>query len=337
MAAILLVLLSFIPLYHFIDQDIANLAFVGFQRKHGKRYRDKEEESKRAAIFKANLEYIEEVNSQNLPYKLGVNEYADLSFEEFSAQMLRPIKVDEKMKEKMLVQAEDDAMDLPASVDWREKNVLNPIKNQGDCGSCWAFSATGALEAQHAIATGKLLSLSEQQLVDCSTDYGNKGCNGGIMDAAYNYTQHHGIDQESTYPYNAGDNKCQDTLAKKADGLSIGEVNGFYMLPQTDAALMKALMAAPVSIAMYADIAFQLYSSGVYTSFLCQFAGESINHGIVAVGYGTEGGEDYYLMRNSWGPSWGLNGYFKIKRGGADGDHGECNVLEYMCVATLKD
>ncbi|KAF4706113.1 hypothetical protein FOZ63_028046 [Perkinsus olseni] len=221
MAAILLVLLSFIPLYHFIDQDIANLAFVGFQRKHGKRYRDKEEESKRAAIFKANLEYIEEVNSQNLPYKLGVNEYADLSFEEFSAQMLRPIKVDEKMKEKMLVQAEDDAMDLPASVDWREKNVLNPIKNQGDCGSCWAFSATGALEAQHAIATGKLLSLSEQQLVDCSTDYGNKGCNGGIMDAAYNYTQHHGIDQESTYPYNAGDNKCQDTLAKKADGLSV--------------------------------------------------------------------------------------------------------------------
>ncbi|KAF4688211.1 hypothetical protein FOZ63_021772, partial [Perkinsus olseni] len=144
-----------------------------------------------------------------------------------------------------------------------DKNVLNPIKNQGNCGSCWAFSATGALEAQYAIATGKLLSFSEQELVDCSWGYGDIGCGGGNMVHAYQYMQDHGIDQESTYPYKAGNNKCQDPLAKKADGLPIGEVNGFYMLPRTDAALMKALVAAPVSIAMYADTAFQLYTGGV--------------------------------------------------------------------------
>ncbi|KAF4669530.1 hypothetical protein FOL46_001353 [Perkinsus olseni] len=336
MAVVLLVLLSFIPLYHFIDQDIANLAFVGFQTKHGKRYRDKEEESERAAIFQANLEYIEEVNSQNLPYKLGVNEYADLSFEEFSAQMLRPIKVDEKMKEKMLVQAEDDATDLPASVDWRDKNVLNPIKNQGDCGSCWAFSATGALEAQYAIATGKLLSFSEQQLVDCSGGYGNEGCNGGIMDAAYNYTQHYGIDQESTYPYKAEDERCDTSLEKRHDGLPIGGVTGFHMLAHTDSALMKAVAAAPVSIGMNADgTGFQFYKSGVYSSTSCNDEEGSIDHGVVAVGYGTEKGHDYYIIRNSWGTSWGSDGYFYLKRGGVGG-YGECNMLKYMCVATLK-
>ncbi|KAF4740297.1 hypothetical protein FOZ62_031471, partial [Perkinsus olseni] len=207
------------PLYHFIDQDIANLAFIGFQREHGKRYRDKEEESKRAAIFQANLKYIEDVNGQNLPYKLGVNRYADLTSEEFSAQRLRPMKLDEKVKEKILVEADDGATDLPASVDWRTKGVLTPIKDQGQCGSCWAFSATGALEAQYAIATGKLLSFSEQQLVDCSGGYGNEGCDGGIMDAAYNYTQHHGIDQESTYPYKAEDERCKTRLEKRHDGL----------------------------------------------------------------------------------------------------------------------
>ncbi|KAF4727119.1 hypothetical protein FOZ63_029565, partial [Perkinsus olseni] len=283
---------------------------------YGKRYRDGEEESKRARIFQDNLKLIEEVNSQDLPYKLGVNEYADLTSDEFSAQKLRPLKVDKKLKGTMLV------------LDWRPKGVLNPIKDQGKCGSCWAFSAHGALEAQYAIATGKLLSFSEQQLVDCSTDYGNRGCDGGLMDYAYEYIRDNGIDLDSTYSYNAKKNKCQDTLAKKADGLSVGEVNGFYKLDSTDTALMTALVAAPVSIAMYADFILLEYTHPI--------VGDSINHGIVAVGYGTEEGKDYYLMRNSWVPSWGLNGYFKIKREGGDGDYGECNVLEYMPVATLE-
>ncbi|KAF4656608.1 hypothetical protein FOZ61_006784 [Perkinsus olseni] len=293
MAAYLLVLLSFIPLYDFIDQDIASLAFVGFQTKYGKRYRDEEEESKRSRIFQDNLKLIEEVNSQDLPYKLGVNEYANLTSEEFSAQKLRPLKVDKKMKGTMLVQAEDDAVDLPDVVEWRPKGVLNPVKDQGN------------------------------------------GCDGGLMEYAYEYIHDYGIDLDSTYPYNAKDNKCLDTLVKNADGLSVGEVNGYYRLDSTDAALMTALVAAPVSTAMFADDDLRFYSSGVYTSYVCQVIGDIINHGIVAVGYGTEEGKDYYLMRNSWGPSWGLDGYFKIKRGG-DGDYGECNVLEYMCVATLK-
>ncbi|KAF4746364.1 hypothetical protein FOZ63_000492, partial [Perkinsus olseni] len=204
-------LLSFIPANESVDQDIVNLAFAGFQNKHGKRYENEAEEKKRAGIFKANLDYIEKVNSQNLPYKLGVNKHSDLTFEEFAAKMLHPIVVDRSAQAGLLTEGvkeasavpgqsqplpfpdDDDLSDLPASIDWRTKGVLNPVKDQEHCGSCWAFSANGALESKYAIATGTLLSLSEQQLVDCSSK--DEGCKGGRMSDAFEYVQEHGIDE----------------------------------------------------------------------------------------------------------------------------------------------
>ncbi|KAF4669153.1 hypothetical protein FOL47_002680 [Perkinsus chesapeaki] len=306
----LLVLLT-TPSYFALDRDLINLAFTGFKAKHGKKYADLAEEQKRADAFAANLAYIEEVNSKDLPYKLGVNEYTDLTFEEFAAQMLHPTSANTTSRRLHtegcnhssstvkgllpgLYQLKKRSIrSLQTSVDWRTKGVLNPIKDQGRCGSCWAFSANGALEAQYAIATGKLISLSEQQLNDCSTSYGNNGCNGGLMHYAYEYIKYHGVNQESTYPYRAQDLQCNSGKESNSDGLSAGAVTEYEILSSTDSALMGAISDAPVSIAVYANQAFQLYSSGVFTSNNCGGSNvNNINHAIVAVGYGSTGSED---------------------------------------------
>ncbi|EER14352.1 cathepsin L, putative, partial [Perkinsus marinus ATCC 50983] len=213
-------LLSILPLVKCLEEGTVELAFMGFQHKFGKNYESKEEEVKRNAIFRAHLHYIEQVNAKNLSYKLGVNEHADLTHEEFAALKLgTSSKMSMKRDDNLFVSA--DTTQLLTSVDWRSKGVLTPIKDQGPCGSCWAFSATGALEAQYAIATGKLLSLSEQQLIDCSSSYGNEGCSGGLMENAYTYIKSAGLDQESTYPYIAKNNACQVPLEKRSDGIPV--------------------------------------------------------------------------------------------------------------------
>ncbi|KAF4687652.1 hypothetical protein FOZ60_003622 [Perkinsus olseni] len=326
MIRVVLLLLSVIPLYQSMDEAIVNLAFVGFQRKHGKRYKDEAEERKRAKIFQSNLEYIEKVNAQNLSYALGVNQYSDLTFEEFAAQMLHPFVVDDNLQERLPVEV-GDRVGVPTSVDWRGKGVLNPIKNQGQCGSCWAFSAIGALEAQYAIATKKLLSFSEQQLVDCSTEFGNDGCRGGFMYRGYDYIQKYGIDQESTYPYKAKDDPCQTAVESKADGVPVGEVTGSTNVSFTDAALMAAVAKAPVSVVVNINNDFWSYKSGVFSGGC---TGPLFVHAVVVVGYGSKDGDDYYIIRNSWGTAWGQKGYMYAKRGD------QCSILNYMCVATLK-
>ncbi|KAF4696159.1 hypothetical protein FOZ60_001838 [Perkinsus olseni] len=331
MLSVIVVLLSLVHLNQSLDHDIVNLAFVGFQEKHGKRYENEAEEKKRADIFKANLDYIEKVNSQNLPYKLGVNKHFDLTFDEFAAKMLHPIVVDRSAQAGLLTE-DDDLVDLPASIDWRTEKVLNPVKDQEECGSCWAFSANGALESRHAIATGTLLSLSEQQLVDCSSK--DKGCKGGLMSDAFEYVQEHGIDDESAYPYKGSNGTCKTKLTSYPDGLLAGEVIGYRNLSQTDAALKKALVSGPVSLAVNVDENFHKYRSGLFNASSCS-VGANLNHGVVAVGYGTTPeGHDYYIIRNSWGDSWGEDGYIYMKRG--DNSLGRCNMLEMMSVPKLR-
>ncbi|EER02718.1 cathepsin L, putative [Perkinsus marinus ATCC 50983] len=323
------VLLPLLPLVKCLDEETVELAFMGFKHKFGKNYESKEEEVKRNAIFQANLQHIEQVNAKDLSYKLGVNEHADLTHEEFAALKLSTLDTSTRRDDEFVVEV--NTTQLPTSVDWRNKSVLTPVKDQEFCGSCWAFSAIGALEAQYAIATGKLLSLSEQQLVDCSHKYGTKGCRGGYMGDAYEYIKSAGIDQESTYPYKGWDEPCRPR-EKKADGIPAGEVTGSYILYWTEQSLMDALAYAPVSVTMDASGAdFGLYESGVYSSTTCN---GTVNHAVVAVGYGTENGSDYFIFKNSWGSSWGMGGYFYLKRG--VGGFGECNILEYMVVPTLK-
>jgi len=210
-----------------------------------------------------------------------------------------------------------DESNLADSVNWVEKGAVTPVKNQGHCGSCWAFSTTGSMEGAHQIKTGKLVSLSEQQLIDCS--WINLGCNGGMMDRAFLYTMREPLETEADYPYigkTHGLFGCQYDKTKgvvKAETYSDVRHNS---APQLKAALNKG----PVSIAIEADkAAFQQYTSGVITGSAC---GTSLDHGVLAVGYGTENGVDYFLVKNSWGPDWGDNGYVKI------GQKDVCGILQ---------
>lgn len=264
-----------------------------------------------------NSEYIQEMNDKNLSYRLGHNRFSGWSPSEFRRMMgFRSIL---PRGEARIAHVENTT--LPSVVDWRTEGVVNPIKDQGQCGSCWAFSVIGALESKLAIKSGKLESLSEQQLVDCDT--GSSGCSGGWMDQAFDWIESKGgVCLESAYPYMAYDQSCA-VSCPLAPGTNI--VGHMDVAPFSDNALMEALVDQPVSIAIEADQrSFQLYASGVFTG-VC---GTTLDHGVVLVGYGSENNEDYYILRNSWGTSWGEDGYMRIARGPQyNQGKGQCGLL----------
>jgi len=201
---------------------------------------------------------------------------------------------------------------IPPAIDWREEGYVTPVKNQGQCGSCWSFSTTGALEGQHFRRAGKLVSLSEQNLIDCSTKYGNNGCNGGLMDNAFDYIKdNHGIDTEDSYPYEARDAECR-YKPKKKGATDTGFVD---VTSGSEDALKEALATiGPVSVAIDASQeSFQFYSKGVYDEVRC--SSEELDHGVLAVGYGaTDDDEEYWIVKNSWGLTWGDKGYVLMTR-----------------------
>jgi len=273
----------------------------------------------RYTVFKANMDKVALANKQKHSYTLGMNEMGDMTHAEFKAAKLGYNKIDRSVLRS--ANACPVVKTPPAQVDWVAKGAVTPIKNQGQCGSCWSFSTTGSVEGAVQIASGQLISLSEQQLVDCSTAQGNEGCNGGLMDNAFQYIiSNNGLTTESGYPYTAtGPNTCSVTTPLASTITGYCDVNS-----GDENALAIAVANGPVSVAIEADQScFQFYSSGVMSDASC---GTQLDHGVLAVGYGVVGGQKYWNVKNSWGTSWGNNGYIWLGKQIASQPLGVCGI-----------
>jgi C1A family cysteine protease len=312
--------------------------FVEFMHKHGKTYAH-DEFYHRFAIFKANVDKYDAHNAKGLSYTLGVNKFSDLTGDEFSAlyKGLNVPRIRVVKNTKTL-----STVGVPTSIDWVAKGAVTDVKDQGQCGSCWSFSSTGSLEGLFFLNTGSLGGIepdgtgdwtkegfSEQNLVDCSQSYGNQGCDGGLMDDAFQYVAANGIDLEANYPYTAEDGSCSTSGKAYLQGISFTDVT-----PDDEDQLKAAVAQQPVSVAIEADQeVFQGYTGGVINDASC---GTQLDHGVLVVGYGHDSasGLDYWKVKNSWSATWGMDGYVLIARG--TGGAGMCGIASLPSYPTGK-
>ncbi|KAL3683868.1 hypothetical protein R1sor_001890 [Riccia sorocarpa] len=285
--------------------------------KHGRLHESPGAKETRYSIFKDNLEYIHEHNKKARDYVLGLNQFADLTHDEFKSQYAGT-KLNRRREERRPFTYADVTL-VPDSIDWRSLGAVSEVKNQGSCGGCWAFSTTGAIEGINQIVTGELVSLSEQELIDCDTE-SEQGCNGGIMDDAFDYVADNGgLHNESAYPYQEVQGTCmRDSL----DGPVVTIHSAADVTRKNELNLQKAVANQPVSVAIEAGgKPFQFYSGGVFTGD----CGTELDHGVLAVGYGTDAGTDYWIVKNSWGPEWGESGFIRLERN-IDAKEGKCGI-----------
>merc|ERR1712055_1031570 len=304
-----------------------NSQFNAFKQTHSKKYSDAFEEAYRKGIFAANLAKISQHNEEYAvgehSWKMGVNQFADLTHDEFMA--MQTLRVPDMPKAKKPYQMESKVM--ASSVDWRDQGYVTAVKDQGQCGSCWSFGAVASIEAAHAEKYGSTVQMSEQQVVDC--DNRNSGCNGGWYDTAWQYvSEEGGIDATPDYPYTGREGSCNVLQNRFVSGVSgcIGGPNYFcdnHGLVGDEEQLKKMLNDRPIAVAVDATT-FQFYHKGIMD---CQ-SYHNLNHAVFAVGY--EDGS-HYIVKNSWGHRWGELGYVRVGMGG-----NPCGIADYPAYAIAK-
>lgn len=273
--------------------------FSKFMTEFEKEYPSDDMYQHRLAVFSHNLQKIEQHNREHdqgeHSYRLGVNQFSDMTTEEFAAMINKGLKTRPSTEVRRPQSLSVPVSALPASVDWRTKGAVTPVKDQGQCGSCWAFSTTGSMEGMYYLATGALRSLSEQQLVDCSSSFGNAGCSGGLMDNAFKYIlQNGGLDSEDDYTYQGVGSKCWTNATKRV----VAKIDSFSDVPANSTDQLAQYVAqGPVSVAVDASL-FQSYTSGVLDD--SSNCGTALNHGVLVVGYTS----DYWIVKNSWAATW---------------------------------
>ena len=306
----------------FLDDNEEWKQFTNFQERFSKKYLNIEELETRFQIFRTNLRSIITHNLDHRQnFTMGINQFTDLTPQEFKDQYVSGLKID--VTSSGCKTFLSSAPGVPASIDWRTKGAVTSVKDQGQCGSCWSFSATGAVEGAVAILTSKLIDLSEQELVDCAgLKYGSMGCNGGQMDGAFKFIIENGQCSLSSYPYTSGVSKTGGTCQKCS---AVAHISSCSDVKANDQVSLKGAVAQqPVAIAIEADTRyFQSYSSGILTSTSC---GTQLDHGVLIVGYGEDSGQKYWLVKNSWSNTWGDNGYVKIARSDSTNDAGICGI-----------
>jgi len=280
----------------------ATVSFATFKAHFEKDYGSLAEESHRRKIYLDNVDTIIAHNEKNLGWTMGVNEFADIHPDEFFATYLNNTFRHKQENVQLL-----ETSGSPDSVDWVTSGAVTPVKNQGSCGSCWAFSTTGSVEGAWKIKHGELVSLSEEELVQCDRGQ-DSGCQGGLMDYAFQFIEKHGITSESNYPYTSGSG-VRGSCSSAKEAQPVATVSGYKDVTQNSADQMKAALAlGPVSVAVEADkSAWQFYSGGIMSSESC---GTNLDHGVLAVGFDSTSG--YFKVKNSWGTSWGEAGYIRL-------------------------
>ena len=264
-----------------------------------------------------NSHFIQDHNSKNLSYQVEENQFYHFNYtNEFNYISHNIILSDQNER----ITFDNDSI-VPVSKDWRKEYKVSSVKNQGNCGSCWSFSATGSVESAWAIENNVLYNLSQQELIDCSTSYGNKGCEGGSMDQAFKYIIDNGLCLNLSYPYIGQESNCEKKECK-----SVVSIQSFKDIEPNDEKILKRATAQqPVSVAIQANKrSFQFYKSGIYSDLDC---GTQLDHGVLLVGYGYDllQDMDYWIVKNSWGESWGENGYIRLLRN-VDDHKGLCGI-----------
>jgi cathepsin F len=315
------------------DEEIFK-QFTSFQKTFGKQYNHAEEFKHRFEIFKMNYNRIDLTNfnlekSGQKSHEFGITQFMDLTPTEFAKTHLN-LKMDmmSKIRARSVEQKPTFAFgDAPENFDWREKGVVSSVKDQGSCGSCWAFSAMGNIESEYAIKTGKVVDFSEQQLVDCDKGQ-DEGCNGGLMEYAFKYLEDNGVMADKDYSYTGSDGTCKYDKTKV-----VAHVTGYEFAPKDEAQMKQLLFEnGPYAIAINAT-PLQFYFWGIFDpwfQWIC--SPEELNHGVLLVGYGVESGKPYWIVKYSWGASWGESGYFRIVAG-----KGACGIDQYVVTAKVDN